>query len=97
LNLENQSDKDDIKHWWNPNKYENSYAYSQQKDAHNTTKLAFAEPKNVTSALAEPKNATQSLVQNKINPAHPEGLVPPPKDAQYEVPPQLKRPLNLEN
>jgi len=37
------------------------------------------------------------LVQSKINPAHPEGLVPPPKDAQYEVPPQLKRPLNLEN
>jgi hypothetical protein len=38
------------------------------------------------------KNATQTLAA--INPAHPTGLEPPPKDWQYEVPHQLKKPLN---
>lgn len=33
----------------------------------------------------------------KINPSKPSGLVPPPKDYQYDVPRQLKQPLNWEN
>ena len=33
----------------------------------------------------------------RINPAKPTGLEPPPKDHQYDVPMQLKRPLNPVN
>lgn len=36
------------------------------------------------TAFAAPSNTTQSLAS--INPVHPEGLVPPPKDSQYETP-----------
>lgn len=33
----------------------------------------------------------------QINPTHPTGLEPPPPDYQYDVPHQLKQPLNREN
>jgi len=33
----------------------------------------------------------------KINPSKPEGLVPPPKDVQYETPRQLHQPLITDN
>ena len=39
------------------------------------------------------KNQTLS----QINPSAPTGLEPPPPDYQYEVPHQLKQPLNWEN
>lgn len=38
-----------------------------------------------------------SAIKLKINPSKPEGLVPPPKDLQYDVPRQLYKPLIAEN
>jgi hypothetical protein len=85
LVLEDMKDRDDFKHWHNANKYSNSYAYSQQKDdAKNKT--ALAAPVANKTAFAEPKKNATAFVQTKINPAHPTGLEPAPKDHQYDVP-----------
>ena len=49
-----------------------------------------------TAALANPKNSTAAA---QINPAKPEGLVPPPRtvDTDPKVHEQLKKPLIPEN
>ena len=36
-------------------------------------------------------------IKSNINPSHPTGLEPPPKDWQYEVVHQMKKPLIVEN
>jgi hypothetical protein len=48
-------------------------------------------------AQGHEENVTKSSAMMQINPAKPDGLVQPPKDFQYEVPVQMRHPLNFEN
>lgn len=54
----------------------------------------FAQSNNNATTNAT-KTAEKKLLQ--ISPMHPTGLEPPPPDHQYDVPQQLKHPLNREN
>lgn len=87
---ENQTDKDDLRHIYNPNKYQNNVGNYAKKDAKqgdnkNQTKIAAQIPIKINM-----KNNGTKLSQQKIliqiNPSKPTGLEPAPKDQQYDVP-----------
>jgi len=94
--------EDDFRNVYNPGKKTTQGMYSQNEPAAaNNTKQVFAQPehpKNATAPAAafnqpaDAKNATRQSLAS-INPANPTGLEPPPKDWQYEVPSQMRKPL----
>jgi uncharacterized ParB-like nuclease family protein len=52
---------------------------------------------DVRNVFNADKGPTPSNLYSQINPAHPTGLVPPPPDAYYDVPAQMRKPLTPEN
>ena len=82
LNQENMKDGDDVRNVYNPDKQPNPW--------HNYTQTAapYAQPKYLTPDFNRP-----SFISSQINPAHPTGLEPPPR----EYPAQLRQPLIMEN
>jgi len=53
--------------------------------------MNYYNPDKYTAPRAYPQSTAQ------IDPRHPTGLEPAPKDPQYEVPQQLTKPLNWED
>ena len=64
-------------------------------------KLETKSLKGISKETAAAPSSDERTPTDKVNveiyPAHPTGLVPPPKDPQYEVPYQMRHPLNMEN
>lgn len=82
LIFENRTDANDIRNIYNPDKYNNDLGnYSQSK---NSTLIRDVKKEN-KKALAQ------------VNPSQPTGLEPAPKDWQYDVVHQMKKPLTWEN
>lgn len=112
---ENQKDEHDLRNVYNPNKYQNHIGNYDKKDAKKEDKKAVLadNTKKTNSTSQVPVNQNATTVKNQtlpakidakkslaqISPMHPEGLVPPPPDYQYDSPlnAQLYRPLNRPN
>ena len=73
--------------WEDKHDANQGYQISDVKNYYNANKYSAPH--------AYSQNGAQSLAA--IDPKHPTGLEPAPKDPQYEVPQQLTKPINIGN
>jgi len=99
---ENQRDEHDLRNVYNPNKYQNHIGNYIKKDEKKQIQLTIPisnqNGKNGTKMNIEiDKKNNKAFAQIQIDPSHPTGLEPAPKDHQYDVVLQMRKPLIVEN